>query len=211
MDAHALAGLLHIHWGLGEVTVSPLDGGMNSETWLVRAGNSSYVAKRVAPSDVGQLDAGCAVAEQLASSGLATCRPVRTMDGTFVAPGESLALLEYVPGRELAGRTSEEQRWIGHTLARVHSAGGPVSGSPDSTGFFERLAPSASGTGAHSWLPPAIEAARVAAGRLTVTWSVLHADPAPEAFRYEDATGTTGLIDWTGHVAGPCSTTSRPR
>jgi homoserine kinase type II len=201
MDAHTLAEILHRHWELPEATVSPLGGGMNSETWLVRAGDGSYVAKRVAPSDVAQLDGGCAVAEQLARTGLTTGRPVRTARGSFVAPGERLALLGYVPGRELAGTTREEQRWIGRTLAEVHAAGTPVS---DTTGrFFDWLSPAAPGVDAHPWLPPAIEAARDATDRLTVAWSVLHTDPAPEAFRHDDATGTTGLIDWAGACRGP--------
>jgi Ser/Thr protein kinase RdoA (MazF antagonist) len=201
MDAQALVRLLHLHWGLASATVSPLGGGMNSETWLVRAGGSSYVAKRVAPSDVAQLDAGCAVAEQLERAGLTTGRPVRTVRGTLVAPGERLALLVYVPGRELEGTTREEQRWIGRTLAEVHAAGTLVSGT---TGrFFDWLSPDAPGVSAHPWLPPAIEAARAAADHLTVTWSVLHTDPTPEAFRHDDATGTTGLIDWTGACRGP--------
>lgn len=201
MDAHALVRLLHLHWGLASATVSPLGGGLNSETWLVQAGNSAYVAKRVAPSDVAQLDAGCAVAERLACAGLTTGRPVRTARGSLVAPGERLALLVYVPGRELAGTTPEEQRWIGRTLAEVHAASTLVR---DTTGrFFDWLSPAAPGVGAHPWLPPAIEAARAAADRLTVAWSVLHTDPAPEAFRRDDATGTTGLIDWTGACRGP--------
>lgn len=198
-----MARLVQLHWGLAGVTVSPLGGGMNSETWLVRAGNCTYVAKRVAPPDVGQLDAGCAVAERLGGAGYATGRPLRTMSGSLVALGERLALLEYVSGRELVGGTSEEQRWIGRTLAGVHSAGDPVSDGPGSTGFFDWLSPSAPGVDAHPWLAQAIEAARVATDRLAVTWSVLHTDPAPEAFRRDDATGTTGLIDWTGAQRGP--------
>jgi homoserine kinase type II len=176
---------------------------MNSETWLVRTKETSYVAKRVAPAALDQLDAGCAVAERLASSALVTGRPVRTVDGSLVASRERLALLEYVPGRELVGRTSEEQLSIAHTLARVHSAGAPVHDGPGSTGFFDWLVPSAPGADAHSWLGPAVKAARAATDGLTVTWSVLHTDPAPEAFRHDDATGVTGLIDWAGACRGP--------
>ena len=32
---------------------------------------------------------------------------------------------------------------------------------------------------------------------------MLHTDPAPEAFLYDEATGTTGLIDWAGSRRGP--------
>ncbi|WP_369371406.1 phosphotransferase enzyme family protein [Promicromonospora sp. Populi] len=203
MELHALAGLLDLHWGLTGAVVAPLGGGMNSETWSVDAGSSRYVAKRVAPSEVEQLEAGCAVAEQLHGAGLVTGRPIRTVDGSLVAYDEHLALLEYVPGRELVGETSDEQRWIGRTLARVHSAGGPSGNRPGSTGFFDWIEPSAPGVDAHDWLAPAIEAARAATDGHSVTWSLLHADPSPEAFRHDDATGVTGVIDWTGAQRGP--------
>jgi homoserine kinase type II len=38
---------------------------------------------------------------------------------------------------------------------------------------------------------------------LPLTWSVLHADPTPEAFVHDDSTGVTGLIDWSGARRGP--------
>ena len=38
---------------------------------------------------------------------------------------------------------------------------------------------------------------------LDLTWSVLHTDPAPEAFVRDDEAGVTGLIDWTGARRGP--------
>ena len=40
-------------------------------------------------------------------------------------------------------------------------------------------------------------------GAADVTWSVLHTDPAPEAFIHNDGTGVTGLIDRTGARRGP--------
>jgi Ser/Thr protein kinase RdoA (MazF antagonist) len=65
------------------------------------------------------------------------------------------------------------------------------------------LTPELAGVEAHPWLAPAIEAVRAETDPLTVTWSVLHTDPPPEAFVHDDGTGTTGLIDWSGAKRGP--------
>ena len=105
--------------------VRPLGGGINSETWLVEHQGSTYVAKRVPPTAVGDLVAGCEVAAALAEAGFVTGPPVPTSDGRLVLTDHALALLEHVPGRELEGETDEEQRWIASTLAGVHLAGQP--------------------------------------------------------------------------------------
>jgi Ser/Thr protein kinase RdoA (MazF antagonist) len=36
-----------------------------------------------------------------------------------------------------------------------------------------------------------------------MTWGLLHADPAPEAFRLNPATGRCGVIDWSYALYGP--------
>ena len=36
-----------------------------------------------------------------------------------------------------------------------------------------------------------------------MTWGLLHADPAPEAFRLDPATGRCGVIDWSYALYGP--------
>jgi homoserine kinase type II len=59
------------------------------------------------------------------------------------------------------------------------------------------------GVEAHPWLGAAIAAVRDETDALTLTWSVLHTDPAPEAFIHDDKTGVTGLIDWAGARRGP--------
>ncbi len=197
-----IADLLHRHWGFVAADVRPLGGGMNSETWLVTHAGATYVAKRVAPSDLPQLAAGCDIAARLAEAGLVTGAPVLTQDGRLVVADHALALLEFVPGRELDGRPDEEQRWIAHTLSRVHSLGGPASELGTGT-FFEWLTPDATGVDAYPWLAAAISAVRAEADPLNVTWSTLHTDPAPEAFRHDDASDITGLIDWTGAQRGP--------
>jgi homoserine kinase type II len=36
-----------------------------------------------------------------------------------------------------------------------------------------------------------------------MTWGLLHADPAPEAFRLDPSTGRCGVIDWSYALYGP--------
>ncbi|MGI8578204.1 MAG: phosphotransferase [Nocardioidaceae bacterium] len=117
--------LLHRFWGIRPADVTPLGGGMNSETWVVEHQGSTYVAKRVPATEIDDLVAGCEVASALADAGFVTGRSVPAADGRLVLTEHALALLEHVPGRELEGETDEEQRWIASTLAGVHL---PMSG-----------------------------------------------------------------------------------
>ena len=195
--------LLHRFWGMHAADVTPLGGGMNSQTWVVEHQGSTYVAKRVPQTAIAELVAGCEIAAALAEAGFVTGPPVSTSDGRLVLTEHALALLEYVPGRELVGETDEEQRWIASTLAGVHRAGSPASGPSTATFMADWLSPELPGVEAHPWLAPAIDAVRAETDPLTVTWSVLHTDPSPEAFVHNDSTGVTGLIDWAGAKRGP--------
>lgn len=195
--------LLHRFWGMHAADVTPLGGGMNSETWLVEHQGSTYVAKRVPQTAIAELVAGCEIAAALAAAGFICGPPVPTSDGRLVLTEHALALLEYVPGRELQGETDEEQRWIASTLAGVHRAGSPASGPGTATFMADWLSPQLPGVEAHPWLAPTMERVRAETDSLSVTWSVLHTDPSPEAFVHNDRTGATGLIDWTGARRGP--------
>jgi len=197
-----LVNLLDRHWGFVAADIRSLSGGMNSQTWLVRPAGATYVAKQVAPSALTQLAAGGRIAADLAEAGLVTGRPVPTRDGQLVVASHALALLEFVPGRGLGGQTDQEQRWIADTLTRVHILGAPAL-QPGSSTFFPWLTPDAPSVDAHPWLAAAISAIRAEADPLYLTWSTLHADPAPEAFRHDDASGITGLIDWADAQRGP--------
>ena len=195
--------LLSLHWGLDAPRVSPLDGGMNSRTWLVEHLGSTYVAKQVAPGGLVDLVAGCETAATLAGAGFVTGRPVPTRDGRLVLTEHRLALLDRVPGRELTGDSDEEQRWIAGVLADIHTAGDPALGATTATFGVEWLSPDTPGVQSHPWLVAAVEVVRRETDPLTLTWSVLHTDPAPEAFIHDDETGVTGLIDWSGARRGP--------
>jgi homoserine kinase type II len=195
--------LLRRFWALDGAEVTPLGGGMNSETWLVEHEGSTYVAKRVPTSQVAELVTGCEIAAALAQAGLVTGRPLPTTDGRLVLTEHGVALLEHVAGRELEGGTDDEQRWIAGTLAAVHVAGGAAAGPSTASFMAAWLGPTRPEAEAHPWLRPAIEAVRAETDPLTVTWSVVHNDPAPEAFVHNDSTGVTGLIDWSGATRGP--------
>ncbi|HEY0643758.1 MAG TPA: phosphotransferase [Nocardioides sp.] len=195
--------LLETFWGMRDAAVTPLGGGMNSETWLVEHEGSSYVAKAVSPAAASDLAAGAEVATILARAGFVTGHPVPTGDGRLMLTEPPLALLQHVAGRELEGETEQEQHWIAGTLAGVHSAAGPELGPSTATFALDWLSPEMPGVEDHPWLLTAIEAARAETDPLTVTWSVLHTDPAPEAFIHDDRSGVTGLIDWTGARRGP--------
>jgi Ser/Thr protein kinase RdoA (MazF antagonist) len=197
------AELLDMFWGMHAADVRPLGGGINSETWLVEHQGSTYVAKRVSPTAVDDLVAGCEVATSLAEAGFVTGRPVPTSDGRLAVTEHALALLEYVPGRELEGETDEEQRWIASTLAGIHLAGSPANGPSAAIFMTDWLAPELPGVEAYPWLVQVVEAVRAETDPLHVTWSVLHTDPSPEEFLHNDSTGVTGLVDWTGAKRGP--------
>lgn len=194
---------LATHWGIRDATVAPLDGGMNSDTWLVEHEGSTFVAKAVSPEAAAALVAGGEVATTLAEAGFVTGPPVPTRDGRMVLTDPALALLTHVPGRELDGETDEEQDWIASTLSGVHAASTPTIGPSTATFALDWLSPQMPGVADHPWLMAAIEAVRDETDPLTVTWSVLHTDPTPEAFIRNDATGVTGLIDWAGARRGP--------
>ena len=196
-------GLVETFWGLRGAEVTPLGGGMNSETWLVAHEGSTYVAKAVSAAAAADLVAGGEVATMLARSGFVTGHPVPTGTGAMVLTDPPLALLQHVPGRELVGEDPAEQEWIAGTLAGVHSAADPAPGPSTATFGLDWLSPRMPGVAERPWLVGAIEAVRRETDPLAVTWSVLHTDPAPGAFIHDDRTGVTGLIDWTGARRGP--------
>ena len=198
-----LRDALATHWGLESVVVTPLGGGMNSETWLVEHEGSTYVAKSVSSDRIADLMAGAEAATALAEAGFVTGRPVPTIDGSIVELASGLALLEHVPGRELDGESEDEQQWIARTLAGVHRASEPTNGPSTSTFGVEWLSPDLPGVRDHPWLVAAIDAVREETDGLVLTWSLLHTDPLPGAFIHDDRTGVTGLIDWAGARRGP--------
>jgi Ser/Thr protein kinase RdoA (MazF antagonist) len=126
------------------------------------------------------------------------------LDGGIAAVTDDgpIALLRYVPGEEPPDDESG-LRLIGTTLGRVHS----VLRGVEFGERFHWVDPAA----AHldrtpEWVRPGIAAALRSYDELdpaSLTWGMLHTDPAPEAFLVDPDSGNVGLIDWSVAMYGP--------
>jgi len=179
---------------------------MGSETWFVDLGDRRWVAKAVAPDDGRPFAGGMVIARRLEQAGIPAGAPVPDLSGELVVNvgGAWLALLTWVPGRALTGQDDAEQDLIGRTLARVHRAlaGYEVAAAQR----FHWVDPDADYLAPRPWLRPAITSALDALDAARpdrMTSGLLHADPAPGAFRLDPATGRCGVIDWSYAVHGP--------
>jgi homoserine kinase type II len=202
----ALAESLQRAWGLTGARVSVHNGGMGSQTWFVDLGDQRWVAKAVDAQSGEQLAGGLALAGRLEQAGIPAGAAVPAAGGQLCIPvaDDWLALLTWVPGQPLTGRDSREQDLIGTTMARVHRAlaGYEVTGRQR----FHWVDPAADYLSLRPWLRPAVTSAvrgLDAARPDTMTAGLLHADPAPDAFRLDPATGRCGIIDWSYAQHGP--------
>jgi Ser/Thr protein kinase RdoA (MazF antagonist) len=201
-----LASSLGRYWGVTDAHVAAHDGGMASQTWLVDAGGRRWVAKAVAPGAGHQFAGGLAIAQHLERSGIRAGAARPAADGRLAVDvdGDWLALLSWVPGHPLTGQARAERDLIGRTLGRVHRA---LADYPtEAADRFHWVDPAAGQLSLRPWLRPAVSAALDvldAADPGRMTWGLLHADPAPEAFRLDPATGQCGVIDWSYALHGP--------
>ena len=164
---------------------------MGSQTWIVDQGERRWVAKSVAPHLAEPFAHGLQVERLLGDAGIRAGAPVPARSGSITVDTDSrdrVALL------------------IGDTLARVHRVlrDQEVPGAQR----FHWVDPAASHLGLRPWVRPAVSAAVDALAELQrrePTWpqGLLHADPAPEAFRHDAATGHCGIIDWSSAHYGP--------
>jgi homoserine kinase type II len=181
-------GCLAQEWGLPEATLTRLDGGLSSRTWIVDGASRRWVLKAVAPGLGINLAGGMVVARRLDLAGIpaGAPEPTRAGDLTASAGGHQLGLLAWVPGKPLTGADQGERRLIGSTLGRVHRA---LSGQViPATQRFHWVDPAARHLSLRPWLCPAVASAVAALERQGLrTWStgLLHADPAPGAFRFD--------------------------
>ena len=193
-------------WGLRNARVTNHDGGMGSRTWFVDLDGHRWVAKAVAAGDGSQFAAGLGIATLLEQIGIPAGAPVPAADGRLAVEMGSgrLALLTWVPGQPLVGQTTAEQEVIGRTLAAVHKALADVRVAEARR--FHWVDPDAGHLEIRPWLRPAVKSAlEELAGVVPdeMTWGLLHADPAPEAFRLDPSTGRCGVIDWSFAIEGP--------
>lgn len=201
-----LRSWLERHWRLGDAQLSHHGGGMNSETWFVDRDARRWVLKSVAPTAGARFTGGLAIADRLQGAGVPAGAPVPTVDGRTVVTvgGRPLALLNWVPGVALTGEGPVEQRVIGSTLGRVHRALAKVR--VRDADRFHWVDPTAGHLGVRDWVRPAVTAAVRELDELapeTLSWGLLHADPAPEAFRWDRMAGVCGVIDWSVALNGP--------
>ena len=205
LDAESVAARLTEAWALGVVALERLGGGMNSQTWLVTSDGGRWVAKIVPEAMATKLAGGLAVAARIEAGGIPAGAPVAARNGELVVNvgASGMALLTYVDGDGLTWETEAELRLIGGTLARAHRAlnGLEIPGADR----FHWLELGAEHLAIRPWIRPAIENALAVWEGLppeSLTWGLLHTDPAPEAFLL-DAAGTCGLIDWDRALVGP--------
>jgi phosphotransferase family enzyme len=207
-----LTDFLVDRWNLAADRVEVLQGGMNSQTWLVVADGVTVVAKAVDRSNTGFVP-GLELAARLDRNGLATGAPLPSLDGRLAEPWGSLqlAVLKFVDGTALT-RTPQDQAAIGTTLARVHEISREPAG--DLEKWFGLITQFDAHLDLEPWIRPAVENAlngvRAVAARQQLTWAGLHADPSPDAF-LRQASGEIALIDWGGWMLGPSSTTGPRR
>jgi Ser/Thr protein kinase RdoA (MazF antagonist) len=205
--AEHIRAALRTNWHrvVGECT--PLSGCVNTGAWLVVEGANRYVAKVVPIRARAQFEAGLAAAEQLTAAGMAAGAPVRAASGarTVALNGEVLGVTQHVPGRALDREDPQDRHRWGATLAAAHRA---LAGfSHAGLGRFHQVRPDAAYLSIEPWIRPAVSAAVEALTKLSVTdllsYGVLHGDPHPGAFRYEEAARRTGLVDWGSIGTGP--------
>lgn len=206
LHSSEVAAILAEAWGLAASQLEPLDTGMNSRTWLVHDRERRFVAKAVPADQRHRFLPGLAVAALVEADGLRAGAPVPTLDGDpWIDAGDHvIALLTFVEGEPLTGDGPAVQRLMGSTLARAHRAlmGHEVPGATR----FHWIDPAAPHLAIDGWVRPAILEALEAWEHLrpqSLTWGLLHTDPAPEAFLHDVATGTTALIDWDTGLVGP--------
>jgi homoserine kinase type II len=182
---------------------------MGSQTWIVSDGERRWVAKSVAPHLADSFADGLQAARMLDDAGIRSGAPALALSGSItvdLASGDRVALLTWVPGRPLTGIDEAEKRLIGDTLARVHRVlrNREVPGAAP----FHWVDPAAAHLELRPWLRPAVTAAVDALTALQnrrPAWvrGLLHADPAPGAFRFDHVSGECGIIDWSSAHSGP--------
>jgi Ser/Thr protein kinase RdoA (MazF antagonist) len=200
-----LEHILRRGWQISGADVRALEGGMNSRCWQVRLGANRWVAKWVSSTVRPGLIAGLIAAGVVEDAGLRAGAGIPTSEGDLVLEtGDgSLALLSWVEGSPLEG-SKAEQRVLGDTLGRAHAA--LVGCRQSKLPRFHWVDPDAAHLDVEAWVRPLVRAAVEEVDALdpdTLTWGLLHGDPAPEAFLWSQQERRCALIDWSSAIYGP--------
>jgi Ser/Thr protein kinase RdoA (MazF antagonist) len=199
--AQNAAGLVRDGWDLPVGAAAPLGGGMNSATAVVDLLNERAVLKWVRTTSAAGLRAGCDAARRLAQHGLLTGDPFTTTTGDLIHLTEhgALALLHFVPGKPLSPGDPGDQRDMALTLAAVHASEATHRSGPFTSDLLLRMAHNV-----EPWVRPSLDLVLAEYRELPdLTWGLLHADPAPEAFLRQPDGARIALIDWSATSYGP--------
>ena len=142
----------------------------------------------------------------MSDAGIGAGRHLLTSGGKLTAPllDGNVVLLEEVLGTPLSYSDIDLWDW-GATLARAHS----VRTWTERREFFPWLSENGQNLAREDWVRQAVyDALHEYTALPALTWTQLHTDPEPEAFR-RNADGDIGVIDWTGSIPGASSV--RPR
>jgi Ser/Thr protein kinase RdoA (MazF antagonist) len=194
-------------WQLpGQLRIEPLEGGINSHTWLVHSAAELFVAKLV--GDTTTFEAGLLVAEHLDHAGFQAGGPVRTRTGALTVPvgDQTLALLRFAHGESIEPTHVEDLRIWGATMGKFHNL---LQYMPEIPVGLPRwpwlwLDPTAEHVQIESWIRPAIEQslAEIQQWESTrsLTLGIVHGDGAQPLI--DRSTGVPAVIDWGAAMWG---------
>jgi Ser/Thr protein kinase RdoA (MazF antagonist) len=209
VDEQVVGQLLRRHWGLADVRrLVRQPEAMNSLVWLAELGNGQRLVVKAA-SAREPLESGLRIAQAVQQRGIAAGAPWPARSGALTVPadGWAVAVLSFVAGRPIdPGRRQDAARW-GALLGRLHRVlkALPVPAQADRWPWAWPAAGDdhlAAVPGLGAAVAQAVAAARRAVEQHRLSLGLLHADPAPSAFRL-DGQDKVGVIDWGQAIWGP--------
>jgi Ser/Thr protein kinase RdoA (MazF antagonist) len=207
VDESALLRSLQ-EWDLGELfELSPLAGGINSQTWKLRAGRGTFVAKFA--FDTTAFEGGIEIAEQLELAGFSAGKAIRRRNGSLILLSSqgALAILAFVPGSPLDASHPEGMSAWGSTMALLHRALLRLSRVPAGVRRWpwQWLDPAADHVRSRPWLQNALTLAVSEAEKLPttreLTLGIVHGDGAPVIA--DSVSNRFSVIDWGAAMWGP--------
>lgn len=187
--------------------ISPLSGGINSQTWRLNTARGDFVAKFA--FDAASFEAGLEIAEQLQLAGLSAGRPIRTRKGSLIIPSPqgALGVLAFNSGTALdLAQAAAMHKWE-TTMARLHTALLRLRRVPPGIRRWpwRWLDYTADHVRARPWLQNVLISVLSEAEHLTtvrdLTLGIIHGDGA--AVIADSSTNRLSVIDWGAVMWGP--------